>query len=198
MPEKDLGAMTIVDQIDQSFVDYLNKFDSGEDPVALVTLFVGTANSPLAVAVLNMVSEFRVRHIEVRAVFATGNPDKIASYNAKIDAEIDASYKARLVNARQFRSYNEQLVLGCSSYVSGPMIADADQEAEPDSLDTSDSKEEIAVATFAFDLLWSSSKQFPPQSRAARFGAGHQMLMAGVFTELFGRLFRQGYRPAAH
>jgi hypothetical protein len=173
---KDSGTMTTIEQVEQLFSEYVSKFDNNEDDLALVTLFVGSANSPLAVSLLAVARELQLRQIKVHVVFASSSAEQMAPYIEKLAMEVGSeNYEARFAATRQFRSYNEQLVLGSTSYISGPTIADA---AAAGVLDASTSREEVAVATFAFDLLWKSSNPLAPASGVRRSVERYQALLA--------------------
>jgi hypothetical protein len=183
------NAMTTIDDIEQLFAEYFSKFDGQVDESALITLFVGSANSPLAVSLLGAAKGLQLRQIELHVVFATSSVDHIAPYVEKLATDVGVGrYEIRVASARQFRSYNEQLVLGSTAYIAGPTIANA---AAAGAIDTSTSKEEVAVATFAFDLLWKSSEPLAPVSGTLGSLQSYLAPLSGALIGMGDVVFRQ-------
>jgi hypothetical protein len=183
--------MTSIERITQALQAYLQQIDSGEDPTHLVTLFTGSPTSPFAEVIADNANLFEQYHIEVQAVFADGDVQALPQFADKLGAgKREGAGSVRYVKARRYGSYNEQLVLGSSSFVSGLTIDEVIRGVALETVDASDSKKEVAVATFAFSLLWQAATAAPSQNSPASGNVARAAVIVGSLASLTGKFFQ--------
>jgi hypothetical protein len=183
--------MTPTERITQAIQAYLQQIDRGEDATHLVTLFAGSPTSPFAEIIADNAALFEQYRVQVQAVLAGGDAQALAQFADRLGAgKREGAGSVRYVKARHYGSYNEQLVFGSSSFVSGLTIAEVIRGVALDTVDASDSKKEVAVATFAFSLLWQAAMAAPSQNDPASRNVARAAVIVGSLASLTGKLFQ--------
>jgi hypothetical protein len=186
--------MTHSQTIEQAIRTYLQQVDSGEDPSRLVTLFTGGPTSALAESLIAHSAQFEHHGIEVQAVFAGGDAEALGRFAEKVGiGRRGGAGSIRYIKARQYGSYNEQLVLGSSSFISGLTIGEVNRDAELSAIDVSDAKSEVAVATFAFNQLWKAAAT----DSSNMINKVSMAIAAGSLGGLSAKLLQLASRPFA-
>src|ERR1700731_2405394 len=180
--------MTTIAEIDTELSKFFQSIDRGEDSTRTIMLFAGGSASPLAVALANHAEGIARRAVEVQAVFADARA--LEEFASRLEiGQREGAGEIRCVRGRQFGDHNEQLVLGTSSFLAGPTIARARNQASAYAVDVSDSKQEIAVATFAFEMLWGAANGAKPTS-PVRGGSGAGIALLGTIAVVGGKLLQ--------
>src|SRR4051812_1213117 len=123
--------MTPSQAIDQAIQQYLSHVASGADDVRLVTLFAGAPTSVLAQSLVQHAAQLEQYHIEMQVVLAGGPADALRKFADRIGiGRLDGVASIRTTSRRDYDGCNEQLVLGSSSFASGPTIAEVKRNSE--------------------------------------------------------------------
>jgi hypothetical protein len=188
--------MNAQDQINQAMRVFLQRIDQGEDAQHLITLFAGSPQSPLALALNENAAYLAGHDVEVRVVFASADGDAKKQFIDALRAKFAAgAVSVRATSSRDYLGHNEQLVLGTTSYITGPTIAQRTRSGMADEVDVSSAEDEVAIATFAFDLLWDAAGP-AVTSRHKSDGSASRLILSLVgFAELFGKLFHTLSKP---
>jgi hypothetical protein len=181
-------------QIDHAIRQFLQQIDQGDETQHLVTLFAGSPKSPLACALSESATDLAGRNVALRVVFAGGEGEARSKFTDSLRTKFVA-VSVRATRSRDYLGHNEQLVLGTTSYITGPTIAQRAQSGVLDEVDVSDAEDEVAIATFAFDLLWEAAAPALTSRHKSDGSAGRVILSLVGFTELFGKAFHVLTKP---
>ena len=187
--------MNARDQIDHAIRNFLQRIDQNEDARHVVTLFAGSPASPLARALSENAADLGRHNVVIRVVFAGGNGDAKAEFIGALRSQLAGASSVRVTSSWDYLGHNEQLVLGTTAYITGPMIGRQARSEPLDQVEVSDAEGEVAIATFAFDLLWDAAAPALTPRRRSDGSAGRIILSLMGFAELFGKAFHALTKP---
>lgn len=168
---------------------FLQHENAKADLCSKVTLFAESPRSPLACALASAVVHLAQEHLDVRIAFATPDVETVTKFSTKIGVVREGwAALVRTVEPSQYAACNEQLVLGSWGYVSGPTVAQAKRGRGLDIAEVSESRQELAVATFAFELLWRTSSRILEPSRPARGKSSLAALLSALSAGSLARV----------
>lgn len=181
--------MNARDQINQAIHVFLQRIDQGDDAQRLVRLFAGSPQSALALAVSENATYLARHNVKLRVVFAGAGSDARSKLIDALRSKFAAgAVSVRATSYRDYAGHHEQLVLGTTCYITGSTITPQAQAGRLDDVYVSDADDEVATATFAFDLLWDTGS--PATQRRTYDGSAGRMILSLVgFAGLFGKVF---------